>query len=248
MIKSKLNFHPSKEEMDSLFLDLRTEFEETGRGMYCNRDIIYKRFYDDKVFTFIVDNITIGFITWRRDEKVVTLDFIWILPKYRCKGYGVLFQQSIDREFRKRGDVALFVVCATKEGLKLALKSNFSQISSNDENTNAYTFNHLHIECIKILKNNVFDLSSNDNCYIEIYKDLKKENLCYRIPLNYDFKNNPTYFITNGDWVANIYYNGEFKREDNLKYILKQINAKTFTGRVACLDHKIDLQDGVFNK
>ena len=244
----KLNFHPSEKELFSFLPALKKEFEETGRGMFCNWDIIIKQHYNDRVFTFIVDKEPVGFLTWSRDEKVVSLDIIWISPKFRGLGFGVLFQKLIDKEFTKRGDVALLVKCATINGYKLAMKSNFSPFSSTDNISNYNKIDITYPTYIKILKNTDFDICDKTDCYIKIYEDLKKQIICHIIPLNYDFESNPTYFRINGEWIAEIYYEGKLLVSKKLKYLLMDLNTKLFSWRVACFDHKINLPNKLINK
>lgn len=116
----KLVFHPTSDQINSFLPFLKDEYEKNGQGIYCNWKTILSRLKKDQIITLHLNDKPISFVTWYRNDKVVEMEIIWTLPSYRGKGYGYEFQQLLFREFKKRGDVAMTLYCATKDGLSLA--------------------------------------------------------------------------------------------------------------------------------
>lgn len=235
----KLEFHPSQAALNSFLVELKKEYEQNGCGIYCNWDIVKDFFKKDKIIILTLNNKPISFVTWQRNDKIISLDIIWSLPQYRGKGLGYKFQQLLFKEFKKRGDVAIEVNCATKEGLSMAKRNGFipktlSANFNNDIDLKKYP------SYIKILKNTDFLFLNNEDLIIKCYEEYNDENSLYcTINLNADFINKPVYFYINCDWECKVLHNGSIIHQNKMKYIIKDLGITLYDYTIACIDHNI---------
>lgn len=237
-----LEFHPSLETLNSFLPILENEYNETGRGMFCNWDIILNSLKKDHVIVFREDNLPIGFITWYRDEKIVFLDIIWIIPKKRGKGIALQCQTLIDKEFKKRGDIALSLFCATIQGLKFAISANFQPDSSSAKYETAKDKLGLTAAYHKILKNNIPLITDTNSLYIRCYEIYNKQDSYFTsIPLNAKYAEKPTYFFVDADWWCEVVFNDKIIYKSQLKYILRDLKVYVNCGLVACFDKDITI-------
>lgn len=244
----KLEFHPSQAILNSFFPELKKEYEQKGYGIYCNWDIIQNFFKKDKIIILTLNNNPISFVTWRRSDKVISLDIIWSLPQYRGKGLGYKFQQLLFKEFKKRGDVAIVVNCATSDGVSMAKRNGFiPQNLYSCFNNHNISFNpnisfSPNPSYIKILKNSEPLHFKNEDFRILCFEEFHNNSSYFgEIPLNVDFEAHPAFYYINFNWECKIVYNGEIVHESKMKYILYELKIKTYDYIVAYFNHKIDI-------
>ncbi|MDE6346336.1 MAG: GNAT family N-acetyltransferase [Muribaculaceae bacterium] len=243
----KLNFHPSKDVIDSFYPVLRKEYEESGHGMYCSWDTIIKRQKKDEIITLHLDNKPISFVTWYRQDKIVELEIIWSLPEFRGLGYGFKFQQLLTKEFKKRGDVALTLFCATNDGLSLSKRCGFTP------QLNAADFSREHIELgltasyIKILRNTEADYFDNEDIVILCFEKYHDDNTFYgEINLSADFETKPVYWFVDEEWYCKVMFKGHIIFESQMKYLLRDLKIKLYNYTVAYIDHNISIPEHWF--
>lgn len=236
-----IHLHPSRSVLESFLPALKNEYGETGSGIYGNWDVITKRQKNDNCFTLLCDGKPIGFLTWYREEKVTTLEIMWLHPDYRKLGFGFRFQGIIEKEFRKRGDVALSLFCSTLDGLHLACKGEYTPVSRMARFENAKIHLGLTASYIKILKNTRFYLEGRSDFYIEAFEkngDIKPFRI---IPLDADFVSYPTFFHYEGNWECNVVHNGKVIFHSAMEDLLYDLKAKIFGYKVACLDKAVSI-------
>lgn len=209
--------------------------------MYCNWDVITSRSHRDQLITLHLDGKPIGFVTWRRDDKVVELEIIWTLPHYRGKGYGYKFQQLLIKEFKKRGDVAFTINCATKDGLSLARRNGFIP-TNNDSDFRNENIPLGQATYIKILRNTEAVWNDDEELTIFCYERYGRDDSFYgELPLSADFDKQHVYWYVDENWECEISYKGDIIRQSKLKYVLKELNIRVYNYMVACIDHNIEV-------
>lgn len=242
MDELKLSFHPSSDEVNSFLPFLKSEYEQNGKGMYCNWDFITRCLSSDNIITLHLNGNPISFVTWCRNDKVVELDIIWILPQFRGKGYGSKFQKLLTKEFKKRGDVALTIHCATEEGLSLAKRSGFIPQNNNSDFSNENIELGRSAAYIKILRNSDALWFDNDDLTIYCYEEYGiEDSLCCKLQLSADFEKQPVYWFVNESWECKVYHKGKMINQSKLKYLLKDLNIPLFNYQVAYIDHNIEV-------
>lgn len=82
---------------------LEQENLDTGTGFYCNWNVIQDSFLKGKLFCLMQGDDVIGFLTFRIDGLVATIDVMEIHPKCRGKGSGKLFFTVFSDIFRRIG-------------------------------------------------------------------------------------------------------------------------------------------------
>lgn len=242
MEELKLSFHPSSDEVNSFLPFLKSEYEQDGKGMYCNWNVITAQSDKDQLITLHLNGKPISFVAWYRQDKVVELDIIWILPQFMGKGYGSKFLQLLTKEFKKRGDVALSVHCATEKGLRLARRSGFIPQNNNSDFSNENIELGRSAAYIKILRNSDALRFDNDDLTIYCYEEYGHDDSFYgKIPLSADFEKQPVYWFVNESWECKVYYMDKMIHQSKLEYLLKDLNIPLFNCMVAYIDHNIEV-------
>lgn len=237
-----LNFHPAESTINSFLPNLKKEYEETGHGMYCNWDVIKKRQKKDQIITLRYNNVDIAFVTWYRIDKVVEMEIIWTSPTFRGHGFGLIFQELLFKEFKKRGDVALTLFCASKDGLSLARRSGFQPQYNRCDFSNESIELGLTAAYIKILRNTEPLLMDNNDSYILCFEEYgKDDSLFCEIPLCADYEQTPVYYYVDESWECKIIYKGELIRQSKLEYILRDLKIGVYNYTVALFDKNIVL-------
>ncbi len=236
----KLFFHPSFDEINSFLPELKREYKVTGHGMYCNWDTIISRLKKDQIITLHLNDKPIALLTWYRNDKVVEMEIIWTLLAYRGKGYGLRFQELLFKEFKKRGDVAITLFCATKDGLSLAKRSEFTPQYNCGDFSNENIPLGLQAAYIKILRNTDALFYENEDIVILCYEECGNENSFYgEWCLSADFMHKPVYWYVNESWECKIVYKGKIIRETSMKHILYDLKIPTYNYLVAYIDKNI---------
>ena len=208
-------FHPSLDVVESFYVIARDECKDLNRGIFYDWDTIMYRYHKDQLIVLYRDNDPIGLATWYREDKVVEIEDIWIVPKYRKNGSGFKFQELLNREFKKRRDVAITLFCASEEGLSLARRHGF--IPTNI----ACDFSNNHIKLgrqasyIKILKNENFEVDNSEELTISCFERYISGDSYYGdLKLNGNFEKTPVYKYVNLDWECQVILN--VKWQNNL--------------------------------
>lgn len=253
MDQLKLFFHPSEEEINSFLPHLKREYDMYRVGFYPDWDLISSSRDQDQMMTLHLNDEPIGFLTWKRNEKVVFLKTIWVIPKHRKKGIGLKFQQMINKEFKKRGDVALHLFCATEEGVSLARRSGFIPMSNNAKlNKDEIKFGP-QANYIKILRNTEALFHNNSELTILCYErfgqaDRFADRFYGEICLSADFEKKPVYWHIEWNWECQVVYQGHVIYETAMKYILRDLGIKTYDDMVAYIDHNITIPTHWFQR
>lgn len=236
----KLDFHLSNDVLDSFLPILEKEYEITGQGFYCNWDCIQLQKKKEQVISLTFNKEHIAFVTWRRENKIIEIETIWILPQFRNKGYGYAFQQLLFKEFKKRGDVAITLSCATQDGLRLAKKCGFIPQYNFGNFSNENIDLRLRPEYIYILKNTEALYYDNADLTILCYEEYHDENSFYcEINLSADFVKKPVYLYVNCEWECKVLLKGRIIYETSMKHILLDLKIRLFNYKVAYIDHNI---------
>lgn len=235
----KLVFHPTSDQINSFLPFLKDEYEKNGQGIYCNWKTILSRLKKDQIITLHLNDKPISFVTWYRNDKVVEMEIIWTLPSYRGKGYGYEFQQLLFR-VQKRGDVAMTLYCATKDGLSLAKRSGFIPQNNNADFNNENILFGQEAAYFKILRNTEPLFFENEDLIIKCYEKYSDESSFYgEICLSADFEKRPVYYFVDGRWECKIVYNGDVIRQSKMKYILSDLKIPLYNYTIAYLNHNI---------
>ena len=85
----QVTFSPTDKQVDEIEKWLIAERQKTGDGFYCNLDSIKSSFDNNKLATISLNNITIGFATWRlTTDKTARIEIAEVRPTHRKKGIG----------------------------------------------------------------------------------------------------------------------------------------------------------------
>lgn len=237
-MKLRLNYHPTQEVLDSFLPILKQEYEEEGKGMYCNWDVVLKRHKEDHLFAFLLDEKPVGFLTWCREEKIVFLEIIWLSPICRGKGIGKAFQELITKEFKKRGDVAVWLYCSSEQGVGLALSANFQPMSSLARMEHPQFCLGRDASYIKILKNQEF-YKPQGALICTVFESYGDKVPLFEFPLDCNFSAIPTYIHAKFSWYGKVFLNGMEIRQSKMEHLLKELKVRYFNYQVACFDTDI---------
>ncbi len=210
--------------------------------MFCNWDIIQKRQKNDQIIVLNLNDRPIAFVTWYRQDKIVELEIIWSIPAERNKGYGLTFLELLIKEFKKRGDIALTLYCATNDGLDLAERGGFQPQSNYADFNNENLQPGQQAKYIRILKNTDPLYPEDDDLVILCYEEYNDDDSFFcQISLNSDFEKKPTYIFVDESWECKIIYKNKIIHEAKLWRILKDLKISVYNNKVALFNHNIQI-------
>lgn len=242
-----LEKHPTKRTVCSFLPLMKKENRLCGNhGLYCesNWETILLRHKRDEIFVLMSNDKPVGFVTWKRyDDGVIYLQMIWIIPEYRGKKIGKMFQKLITQEFINQDAVALSLWCCSVQGATLAASSGFTPVYpyANPKHPN---FRTGWTTCLtKILRNNVpkTEGSSSLLCHVYYTSDNEGEEKMFEIPLDAKYSDQPTYFVYNHSYECRIHKDGMEIFRASMDRIMRDMRAWIYDEEVVCLNHDIEV-------
>lgn len=113
---------------------LLNEDKSTTKGFYCNWNVIHASFLKGQLFCLKDGEDVVGFLTFRLNNFVVTIDTMEIHPKYRGKGLGrKLFTDCADI-FRSSGCLVVDLHSISDESPAFWMSLGFAKYPNRDYN------------------------------------------------------------------------------------------------------------------
>lgn len=121
-----LNTNPSFNQLREIKLWLVEEDQELNQGFYCNWNIIENSFNHNRLFTFEVDEKTVGFISWTKySSPYVSIDIMEVHPNFRKRGMGRAFYLEVEEYFKSQQFKAIKLFCSPRESEKFWRRMKF---------------------------------------------------------------------------------------------------------------------------
>lgn len=107
--------NPNIDQLSSIEIWLKAEYEETGEGFCGNWDVIENAFQKQRMLVLVEDSIPVAFLTYRMEELIVRLDIMEVHPSYRKKGLGRILFNDFTKVAIQSGALAIDLFCSPEE-------------------------------------------------------------------------------------------------------------------------------------
>lgn len=108
----KICFTPSSEDMKYIGEWLYKEYSASGKGFYCNLNVVYNAFKRHSLATISKSTNCIGFITWYETTNyTASINITEIHPDFRRNGYGNILANSLIDYLRVKGIAVITLEC-----------------------------------------------------------------------------------------------------------------------------------------
>ena len=114
---------PTENHLNQLREWLITEENETGEGFFCNWNIIYKTFTEERLFIVESDSLAIALLVWWEYPPKAGIEILTVEPKHRKKGIGRYLVNSFIELIKKKNVTTIEIQSepATSESFWLSL-------------------------------------------------------------------------------------------------------------------------------
>jgi predicted GNAT family acetyltransferase len=94
----KLEFNPTKAQLNKIKRWLKEEKDQTDDGLYCNWYMIERFFERGQLIVGLLENSPTAFMTYNQNGSTIIFDLMEVKPSHRKKGLGKEFVfESISR-------------------------------------------------------------------------------------------------------------------------------------------------------
>lgn len=126
MYNLHLEFNPPESDFQRLIELLDQHGFYGGVIQPHDRKRICDSFREDHFIVLYLDNNPIGFTTWRGELQWAIIDYKWIIPNHRGKGYGRWFSQSIFEYFKRNNIIYILAQPASPCGWDMSNSLKFN--------------------------------------------------------------------------------------------------------------------------
>lgn len=127
-----LEFNPPESDYQRLIELLDQHGFYGGVIQSHDRKRICDSFREDHFIVLYLDNNPIGFTTWRGELQWAIIDYKWIIPNHRGKGYGRWFSQCIFENFKRNNIIYILAQPASPCGWGMSNSLKFNDFSETD--------------------------------------------------------------------------------------------------------------------
>ena len=128
----KIIFQPPKEDFDRL-MEMLIEYKFYN-GSLQPHDLsrIQKSYSRNGFIAHYINDIPVGFSVWSGEKQCAEMEYKWLAPIYRGKGYGKEFGNLVYEEFVKRKIYYVVAIPATVPGHGMADHFGFKPLAESD--------------------------------------------------------------------------------------------------------------------
>lgn len=153
-----------REQLNEVKSWLSKKHSSNSNGFYNNIDNIENSFNLNEMSCLMFENQTIGFATWRLQERIAFIDIFEIHPTFNKRGFGKLLFKELTSYFISRGIYAIELRFISEESKAFWIKMGFQKFKGTD--FPSVTDKHLYKVIVKSQSRIIGDSS---NSYIEIW-------------------------------------------------------------------------------
>lgn len=95
--------HPNDIHMEQLYEWLSAEEKSTGEGFFCNWNVIYRAFEQERLRVAVDNSEAIALLTWWESSTNAGIDILTVKPSLRRTGIGKLLVGNLIEELKRRG-------------------------------------------------------------------------------------------------------------------------------------------------
>lgn len=132
--KAIMEFHPKahRNHFDEVRNWLLKEHNPRSNSFYNQIDNIEQSCMQGEMSCLMIDNMIIGFVTWRLNEKIAYIDLFEIHPAYRNKGMGKELFSELTSYFISRDIYVVELKYISEESQAFWKKLGFLDFEGND--------------------------------------------------------------------------------------------------------------------
>lgn len=219
-LEYQLNLSPTLSDLQEIEKWLIEEKKASGKGFYCNWNIIEKAFKNKKFIALNQNDLSVGFLIWSNGEIHAEIDIMEIRPENRNCGIGKIFFNKIAEYFKKKGFLAIKLFCSPIDSEEFWKKMDFIKFPERGYSESELTYYKPLIEIQKTTKKNSDNKIELWN--IEPYQMKNQQpKWTWEINSNSDKLMLPIIQPCNCNWNLRWTKNGQKIREAKIKYFSK---------------------------
>ena len=127
-----IDFNPNKSDFDKLVEMLTENKFYNGTLQPHDLEKIKKSYYRNGFIAHYIDDNPVGFSVWKGESQYAEIEYKWLLPIYRGKGYGKMFGKMIYDELLRRKIYYVVATPATPCGHGMAEHFGFKPLAESD--------------------------------------------------------------------------------------------------------------------
>ena len=210
----KINNAPNIHQLNELEGWLKSEYDNTKEGFYCNWDTIKKSYQRQQLITCSTDAGIVGFVSWSTgcENGYVEIDIFEKHPNFRKRGYGKQLYKLAETYFKSEGFKVIILFCEPRESEPFWRKMNFIKFP-----LRGYSESDLyHYKPLVEVNQNVTEATDDK---LELWDmqpyaiNGKKPRWVWHVNSNSE----PVIQPCNGDWNLRLTKSGVIIKEDRVK-------------------------------
>lgn len=219
-------FKPTNHHLKEIELWLIQEYENTGKGFYCNWNIISKSFIEKKIAIITENGISVGFAVYGIYGFVSHIDLLEIKPSHRKKGLGKNIIDELFKYLKDNGSLVASVFCKPENSEVFWKAIGFSNTPKlRHNNKSVYLYKSI-IDTLKLGNTNKCDDEIIELWDLEPYqtKEIKsKWQWIIKYKPNSRMLENPIIFPIDSDWQIQWKKGKTIIETDKIKYFKNKI-------------------------
>lgn len=218
-----IEFHPKahRNHFDEVMNWLLKEHDPRSNSFYNQIDNIEQSFRQEEMSCLVIENKTIGYVTWRFNNKIAYIDIFEIHPAYRNKRMGREFFSKLKSYFISCGIYVVELKYISEESQAFWKKLGFLEFAGND--FPSVTDKHLYKV---IVESQPSTTESSNNSYLEIWDNncmSDRKPIFKTFNLNFEYNGSsklvlPIITPCHHDWTMRLTINGKPSNTLKIKY------------------------------